>query len=214
MSSSFHFKIVTIKVKIFKKGVFGFAGIDIRSACDRIHYVCIEIRCVDREDNMKVLLTGNMSQISNLFISKLAEGYKCIIYNDKENYEFSGKNVINYCQQARDEEDMERIFSAHNFETVLFFSYALDGGLKVYDELEKLENVILESRKYKVKHFIYITTNDLKEERTAFTTEKSRNMIMKESHMYVLLAMLELRLMSMFALACLKMIFLIKIYLC
>lgn len=128
---------------------------------------------------MKVLLTGNMSQISNLFISKLAEGYKCIIYNDKENYEFSGKNVINYCQQARDEEDMERIFSAHNFETVLFFSYALDGGLKVYDELEKLENVILESRKYKVKHFIYITTNDLKEERTAFTTEKSRNMIMK-----------------------------------
>lgn len=30
MSSSFHFKIVTIKVKIFKKGVFGFAGIDIR----------------------------------------------------------------------------------------------------------------------------------------------------------------------------------------
>ena len=64
-------------------------------------------------------------------------------------------------KEKADDEELARVFATFDFDTVIFLSSAIDGAIKVFDELEKLESAIHESRKYNVKQFVYITTNDL-----------------------------------------------------
>lgn len=127
---------------------------------------------------MNVLLMGNLELISTMFLSKLEEDYKCIIYDEREDSDLKGKGVINYLKEGTGDEELLKVFAAFDFETVIFFSSALDGAVKVYDELEKVESVICASRKYKVKHFIYITSNDLYMEGRSRFEGKSREILL------------------------------------
>lgn len=110
---------------------------------------------------MNVLFMGNLKLISKQLFSRFEEDYKCIIYDEREENNLQGKNIINYIKENTDDEELPKVFATFDFDTVVFFSGALDGAIKVFDELEKLESAIHESRKYRVKQFIYITTNDL-----------------------------------------------------
>lgn len=110
---------------------------------------------------MNILFMGNLKLISAQLLSRFEEDCKCIIYDEREENNLQGPNIINYIKEKADEEELARVFATFDFDTVIFFSGALDGAIKVFDELEKLESVIHESRKYKVNQFIYITTNDL-----------------------------------------------------
>lgn len=110
---------------------------------------------------MDILLTGNLKQLSNAMLSRLEEDYKCVIFGENQKEALHGKNIISFLN-----EDVSRVYSTYNFDTVIFFSYALDGAVKVFDELEKLESTIHDCKKYQIKNFIYITTNDLVESET------------------------------------------------
>ncbi len=126
---------------------------------------------------MNVLMMGNLSRISKGFLAKLDDDCKCVIYNEQKNEELTGKNVVNYQREKNDDAEFLRLFSTFDFETVVFFSHALDGARKVHDELEKMEMAILACRKHRVQNFIYITTNDLLEQTPEQLEEKSRGML-------------------------------------
>lgn len=110
---------------------------------------------------MNVLFMGNLKLISMQMLSRFEEDYKCVIYDEREESNLQGKNITNYIKEKTDEEEVSRVFATFDFDTVIFFSSAIDGAIKVFDELEKLESAIHESRKYRVNQFIYVTTNDL-----------------------------------------------------
>ncbi|MBR5565524.1 MAG: NAD(P)-dependent oxidoreductase [Roseburia sp.] len=110
---------------------------------------------------MNVLFMGNLKLISMKLISRFVEDYRCVVYDERKASKLQGKNVINYMKEKADDEELSKLFATFDFESVIFFSGALDGAIRVFDELEKLESAIHESRKYRVKQFIYVTTNDL-----------------------------------------------------
>lgn len=110
---------------------------------------------------MNVLFMGNLRLVSMKLLSRFEEDYKCIIYDEREEHNLKGKNIINYLKEGTGDEELAKVFATFDFDTVIFFSSAIDGAIKVFDELEKLESAIHESRKFKVNQFIYITTNDL-----------------------------------------------------
>lgn len=128
---------------------------------------------------MNVLFMGNLKLISMQMLSKFEEDYKCIIYDERETHELKGKNIINYLKEGTSDEELSKVFATFDFDTVIFFSSAIDGAVKVFDELEKLESVIHESRKYNVKQFIYITTNDLYAEGRNPMRGRSRETLLK-----------------------------------
>lgn len=128
---------------------------------------------------MNVLFMGNLKLISRQMLSKFEEDYKCIIYDERETHKLKGKNIINYLKEGTSDEELSKVFATFDFDTVIFFSSAIDGAVKVFDELEKLESVIHESRKYNVKQFIYITTNDLYAEGRNPMRGRSRETLLK-----------------------------------
>lgn len=128
---------------------------------------------------MRVLFIGNLKQISMKLLSRFEEDCKCVIYDEREEHNLRGNNIINYLKEDADEEELAKVFATFDFDTVIFFSGALDGAIKVFDELEKLEAVIHESRKHKVSQFIYITTNDLYAEGRNPMLGKSRETLLK-----------------------------------
>lgn len=110
---------------------------------------------------MNILLMGNLRQISKGFLSRIEKDNKCIIYDEQEKSSPKGRNVIHYIKEGTDDEEILKVFAAFDFDFVIFFSGALDGAIKIYDELEKVESAVYAGRKSKVGHFIYVTTNDL-----------------------------------------------------
>lgn len=91
---------------------------------------------------MNILITGNLKQISSSAMHKLTAGNIILVQEGEETVQLAmadPKNQIN---------------------TVVFFSHALDGEVKMYDEFEKLEQVVYGCKKYDIKNFIYVTTND------------------------------------------------------
>lgn len=110
---------------------------------------------------MNILLMGNLRQISTGFLSPIEKDNKCIIYDEQEKSSLKGRNVIHYIKEGTDDEEILKVFAAFDFDFVIFFSGALDGAIKIYDELEKVESAVYAGRKSKVGHFIYVTTNDL-----------------------------------------------------
>ncbi len=126
---------------------------------------------------MNVLFIGNLRLSSNQFFAKLDKENKYVVYNDQDKDELTGENVINYKKEGKHDEDLQKMFATFDFDTVIYFSCALDGAKKVYDELEKLESAIYVSRRYKIKNFIYIATNDMLTERIS-TGEKSRDILL------------------------------------
>ena len=128
---------------------------------------------------MNVLLMGNLKQISMGFLSRLEEDYKCVVYDEREDNDLKGKGIINYIKESNDDEEFQKVFGAFDFETVIFFSSAIDGAVKIYDELEKMEAAVYASRKHKVKQFIYITTNDLYTEGRNPFEGKSREVLIE-----------------------------------
>lgn len=115
-----------------------------------------------REQKMNILFTGNLSSVSDEFIAKFKEDYKCVAYSEKDSSHIKSKEVLVYRHEIDKDEELLKIFNTFDFETVIFFSHAIDGTVKFFDELESLENVINVSKKHKIKNFIYIESNDLK----------------------------------------------------
>lgn len=111
---------------------------------------------------MNILFTGNLKVLSNRFFDKMSEECKCILYAEEIDRNLKGKKIIRYTYDNSPEQT-RNIFYTFDFETVIYFSKALDGAVSVFDELEKLESNIYLSVKNNVKNVIYITTNDLKE---------------------------------------------------
>lgn len=91
---------------------------------------------------MDVLFTGNLKLASEYFYRKFDKEYRCAAYSEGD-------------------DNISQVFAAYNFETVVYFSYAIDGERKIFDELEKLENVLHLSRQHKVRYFVYITSNEM-----------------------------------------------------
>lgn len=109
---------------------------------------------------MDVLFTGNLSLVSNVLFDRIGNEYRCVVFGEKEKPDIKGKNIVTY-RRNEGEDEISHVFTAFDFETVLYFSHALDGAKKIFDELEKLENVLYLCRINKIKNFIYITGNDL-----------------------------------------------------
>lgn len=128
---------------------------------------------------MDVLFTGNLTLISQALFDRIGNEYRCVVFGEKDKLGIKGKNVVAYWRNEG-EDEISNVFNAFDFETVIFFSYALDGAKKVFDELEKLENVLYLCRKNQVKNVLYITSNSLFEE-SAAEGEKNSHFILREA---------------------------------
>lgn len=111
---------------------------------------------------MDVLFTGNMTPFSQGFFDKIGEEYRCIVYSEKEIANLDRKNITIFDKKG--ENQMEQVFATFNFDTVIYFSHALDGVVRVFDELEYLENTLFLCQRSKVRHFVYVMSNDLYKE--------------------------------------------------
>lgn len=91
---------------------------------------------------MDILITGNLKQISSSAKEKLTAG------------------SLIQVQDWEKTEQLEMVYQKNKINTVVFFSYALDGEVKMYNEFERLEQTVYDCKKYNVPNFIYVTTND------------------------------------------------------
>lgn len=115
---------------------------------------------MSRSVEKDVLFTGNVSMVSDAFFQAFGKDYRCVVFCEKEKRKFSGKNVLTYWKKDEDHETAS-VFAAFCFETVVYFSYTLDGVKQPFGELERLENTLYYCRKNGVKHFYYIMCNNL-----------------------------------------------------
>lgn len=127
---------------------------------------------------MNVLLTGNVSLLSEEMLDKLSETYQCVVCDNK-NKKLSRKRKLIYYNLEEQQDEMDKLFATFDFEAVIFVSYTVDGAVKVFDELEKLENTIYASRRGNVKYFIYITSNDLVGQNQGGAIRISREVLMR-----------------------------------
>lgn len=128
---------------------------------------------------MDVLFTGNLSLISKALFDRLGKEHRCVVFCEQEKLDIKGKNIVSYTRKVT-EDDFAHVFTAFNFETVLYFSQALDGAKKIFDELERLEQALYQCRKNKVEHFVYVTGNTLPE-RGMSDEQKSSYYILKDA---------------------------------
>jgi hypothetical protein len=98
--------------------------------------------------------------------------------NEEDSKKWNYRNVTAFYKDKSQEDGLQKVFGTFNFETVIFFSHAIDGAVYVLDELEKLEGAVYESLKCQVKNFIYITSNDLSEEDRQINIKKSHIVLM------------------------------------
>ncbi|MDO5294283.1 MAG: NAD-dependent epimerase/dehydratase family protein [bacterium] len=90
---------------------------------------------------MDVLVTGNLLSVSEHVFDDIGKEYKCV--------NFHGKG-----------EELCRIYSTYNFETVIYFSATIDEASDVFDELKQLETTLQLCKEHKIHNFIYIISND------------------------------------------------------
>lgn len=128
---------------------------------------------------MNILFTGNLPLVSNDFFSAIGEEYRCVTYCEKEKLKFEGKNVLTYSRNE-EKDELSHVFTAFGFETVVYFSYMLEGNKNPFEELEQLEKVLHQCSKNQVKRFLYITGNHLPSQEKESVEEKSY-LILKEA---------------------------------
>lgn len=100
-------------------------------------------------------MIGNVSPISGNFFKKLDTTYKCIVVGDNMDT-WNCKNVISYKERGNGEE-LSRLYSTYNFETVIYFSNTIEGCKTPYNELEKLDATLKICIEHNIHNFIYIT---------------------------------------------------------
>lgn len=108
---------------------------------------------------MNILFTGNLTLISEELFLSVSDDYRCVVYQEDEKKKLTGKNIVVY-QKYGDRQAYSKVFAAYGFETVVYFSYTLEGAAEAFQELEQLERTLHLVRQHKVKNFIYITGND------------------------------------------------------
>jgi len=86
---------------------------------------------------MNVLFMGNLKLISMQLLSRFVEDYRCVVYDERKASNLQGRNVINYMKEKADDEELSKLFATFDFEAVIFFSGALDGAIRVFDEVLK-----------------------------------------------------------------------------
>ncbi len=112
---------------------------------------------------MDILMTGNLSVVSDSFFTTIGEEYRCVVFYEYGKLNFKGKNVLVYSRNET-EHELKNVFTAFSFETVVYFSYILDGNEHPFREIERLEEVLRLCRENGVKRFLYITSNNLPQE--------------------------------------------------
>ncbi len=115
--------------------------------------------------NTNILFTGNLAPISNRFFEQISD-YHCVVHPDNEEpLEYTAKNVRNTKTPEKNAEDESYLFQTFDFETVVFFSHTCDGEVKVFDELQRLEQNLYLARRNGVKKVVYIVSNDIRDSR-------------------------------------------------
>lgn len=127
---------------------------------------------------MEVLIAGKTSLISDRFFKNFPKENKFVLYQEKNEMPYKASNVVKHVAEEGGE-DLAPLFDAFHFETVIYFSMALDGAITVYDELEKLENLLYSSRKHDVSNFIYVCANDMEVGADAFDGDTGRMVLGK-----------------------------------
>lgn len=114
---------------------------------------------------MQILITGNLSPISRGFIEKISVEYECVILGNTassvEKFKNINKNVKTFVCQNDSDVEVHKIFGTFNFDMMIYFSYTLDGAVKIFSELERFESRIYSSIQFNIPHVIYITSNDM-----------------------------------------------------
>lgn len=97
--------------------------------------------------------------MSDAFFDTFLKEHHCVAARSVDTDMASGRKLS--VHRYYDLSELEDIFVAYHFDAILFFSYDLDGGMDVYKELERLEFTLTLARKYDVKMFLYVSSNEL-----------------------------------------------------
>ena len=108
---------------------------------------------------MELLFVGNMRSMSDHFFEPFLQEHHCVAARSVDTDMKSGKKLAVHRYFNLDE--LEDIFVAYHFDAILFFSYDLDGSLDVYKEPERLERTLALAKKYDVRLFLYVSSNEL-----------------------------------------------------
>ena len=127
---------------------------------------------------MDVLYTGNVEVISQKFFDTININDKKVIFSETKKLSFEGDNIVVFDRGER-QDNLRDVYTTFNFETVVYFSQALDGALHIFDELEKLESNLYFCRRNKVKNFVYVTANDLYKDNEAKPLGTSREILVE-----------------------------------
>lgn len=111
-------------------------------------------------EKMYILFTGNLRPVTDSFYRKMDQKLNYVTFCEGISTDKSLKNVKNYDPVDKGM-NVKSLFGTFDFHTVIYFSQAIDGNVEIFDELQKLEEMIYQCRRNGVDHFIYVTTNDL-----------------------------------------------------
>lgn len=140
---------------------------------------------------MNILFTGNIRPISVNFFKKVSEDNTCVVFEDysneghlladKQNKEEEPRNLekIRKLKNVKvftteTEQTLTDLYVAYSFDMVVYVSKAIDGAIRIYDDLEMLEENMYLCRHNNIKNFVLITSNDVMAP-IVQETERSRN---------------------------------------
>ena len=144
---------------------------------------------------MNILFTGNIARLSPQFFEAVAglddKENLLILYNEesdnrekqnnriKENLDrIRGLSFVRVFDSGKGK-SLETLFKSYSFEMIVYFSKALDGAKRFYDELEDLEENLHLAKKYNVPLFTQVVTNDIyREVKDADIRFRNRRMLL------------------------------------
>lgn len=144
---------------------------------------------------MNILFTGNIKRLSSSFFESVAgidnNENLCVLYNEEaDEREKNGNELRDNLDRLRGlsfirvfdsgkGKDLETLFKSYSFGMIVYFSKALDGAGRFYDELEDLEENLFLANKYKVPVFTQIVTNDIyRENKENSIASRNRRMLL------------------------------------
>lgn len=144
---------------------------------------------------MNILFTGNITRLSAQFFETVAgldnKENLLILYNEesderekqdkkiKENLDrIRGLSFVRVFDSGKGK-SLETLFKSYSFGMIVYFSKALDGAKRFYDELEDLEENLHLAKKYNVPLFTQVVTNDIyREVKDADIRFRNRRMLL------------------------------------
>ncbi|MDD3369453.1 MAG: hypothetical protein PHP50_11315 [Lachnospiraceae bacterium] len=126
---------------------------------------------------MKILFAGKTDILSADFYKRCINGNHCAIYGEGKQRNYHLNHVTSYSAEDR-AGNLEHLIQSMDVEMMVYVSQAIDGIVKIFDELEKLEQILFVCKNNNVKHFVYITSNDMLGMETEKIQTSSRYIVM------------------------------------